>query len=88
MEKCKVEGCDNKHKAKGYCRKHYDKFLKYGDPLFTKCCEIKKCKVEGCENKYLAKGYCKKHYYRFKRHGDPLIVQKNNTWKYSGGDSQ
>ena len=84
MEECKVEGCENKHRAKGYCQKHYDKFKKYGDPLITKE-KINKCTVNGCENKHKAKGYCVKHYYRFKKHGDPLIVQKNNIWKYSDG---
>jgi len=33
MNKCKVEGCENKHKAKGYCEKHYMTFRKYGKIL-------------------------------------------------------
>ncbi len=36
MKTCKVNGCDNKYFSLGYCRKHYKKFKKYGDPLFTK----------------------------------------------------
>lgn len=28
---CKVDGCENKHYAKGYCRKHYDQMKKYGE---------------------------------------------------------
>lgn len=32
--KCKVLDChSDNHKAKGYCPRHYKKFLKYGDPL-------------------------------------------------------
>lgn len=31
MKKCKIDGCENKHCAKGYCGKHYSKFNKYGD---------------------------------------------------------
>jgi len=27
---CKVGGCKNKYYAKGYCKKHYDQFKKYG----------------------------------------------------------
>ncbi len=30
---CSVEGCDKPHSAKGYCGKHYRKWLRYGDPL-------------------------------------------------------
>ena len=27
---CSVEGCNNKHKAKGYCNKHYYQFKRHG----------------------------------------------------------
>lgn len=30
MKTCKVEGCNGKHKAKGYCDKHYQQYKKYG----------------------------------------------------------
>lgn len=33
-KKCSI--CKNKHLALGYCRSHYIKFRKYGDPLFKK----------------------------------------------------
>ena len=33
MKICSIPDCDKKHYAKGYCRKHYEKFRKYGDPL-------------------------------------------------------
>lgn len=33
MKFCSVDGCENKHEAKGYCKKHYRTFKKYGDPL-------------------------------------------------------
>jgi len=35
MKTCEVEGCNNKIEAKGYCRKHYNRQWKYGDPLYT-----------------------------------------------------
>ena len=31
MITCKFEGCDSKHKAKGYCQKHYRRLQRHGD---------------------------------------------------------
>ena len=36
MKKCKVEGCNSKHRARGYCNKHYKQFMKYGEIKRTK----------------------------------------------------
>lgn len=33
---CSISGCGNPRLAKGWCRKHYLRWYKYGDPLFTK----------------------------------------------------
>jgi len=34
---CKIQGCTNKgYITRGMCYKHYRRWLKYGDPLFTK----------------------------------------------------
>ncbi len=59
MQKCSVEGCDQKHKGHGYCAKHYQRYKKHGNPDSP----IKKCSVEGCENPYKSNGYCAKHVY-------------------------
>jgi hypothetical protein len=32
---CKIENCERKYYSKGYCLKHYMRFKKHGDPLFT-----------------------------------------------------
>jgi len=36
VEICKVEGCDNKYYGLGFCNKHWQRFKKYGDPLYVK----------------------------------------------------
>lgn len=36
MKKCSVEGCNNKHYGKGYCRKHYDQIRRHGKIIKTK----------------------------------------------------
>jgi hypothetical protein len=58
---CSVEGCNKKHKAKGYCQKHYDQFRKYGyipektlrSPSeiikYEDCAEIVLCNKQGEE---------------------------------------
>lgn len=33
---CSVEACDGRHRCKGYCGKHYQMWLKWGDPLVNK----------------------------------------------------
>lgn len=35
MSKCQIKECNNKYHAKGYCNKHYIRYKKHGDPLFT-----------------------------------------------------
>lgn len=36
MQVCSIEGCNEKHNAKGYCQFHYDSYRYYGDPLKSK----------------------------------------------------
>ena len=80
MEKkiCSIDGCERDVKAKGYCNKHYRRFNKYGNPLYTVINRDHDdiCSIEGCEGKHLSKGFCNKHYQRFNNYGDPLYVEK------------
>lgn len=71
---CKVEGCNNRYIAKGYCGKHYQKFKKYGDPLYFEVNMDRDpiCTIDGCNNPHEAKGYCHKHYVKYKKYDDPL----------------
>ena len=73
MRICKIDNCESKYYALGYCNKHYTRFRKYGDPLKThpKYEHDDLCKVNGCNNKYYGLGYCSKHWMRFKNHDDP-----------------
>lgn len=76
MKTCSVEGCNRKHHARGYCEKHYHKWLKHADLLIDKEIHEKResiCIVEGCHNNHEAKGYCVKHYKKYLKYGNPLI---------------
>jgi len=35
MDICKIKDCNNVIHAKGLCNKHYRRYLKYGNPLYT-----------------------------------------------------
>lgn len=35
MKMCKVEGCNGKHVAKGYCKKHYQQYKRHGHIIRT-----------------------------------------------------
>lgn len=77
--KCTVEGCNEKHASKGYCRSHYYRYKRYGNPSVVKQVQAKNsdgsCKIKDCKRKHHAKGYCKHHHYRWVKYGDPLYIR-------------
>lgn len=32
MKLCSVEGCEARHNCRGFCKKHYTRYLRHGDP--------------------------------------------------------
>ena len=71
---CSVEGCENKHWAKEFCKSHYKKWRRFGDPLHVVNYVTMICSFEGCEVKHQAYGYCNMHYNKWKRFGDPKHI--------------
>jgi hypothetical protein len=57
-EKCKVEGCKQAYRAKGYCRKHYLAWRR-GD--LGKKQRYNTCSKEGCRKPTVAAGRCEEH---------------------------
>jgi len=55
--KCDVDGCDNKHLAKGFCRKHYQRLKINGNLDNIKFCNYKKCRLAATSY-----GFCDDHY--------------------------
>lgn len=75
---CKVENCETKVAAKGWCGNHYRAWKKFGDPLakaphFLEQ-QITTCQIDDCDKPKKSNRMCGMHLSRVMRHGDPLYV--------------
>lgn len=80
---CKVEGCEGRYYAKGFCVKHYHKNRLQQKEKDAKASSLKTatitervCQVPGCQKKYFAKGFCVTHYQK-----NRLLTMKNTAKK-------
>ena len=71
---CSIKNCSRSVECRGWCKMHYTRWRRHGDPEFRKK-GGKSCSVPGCESRYEGRGYCHTHLYRFKVNGDPLKVR-------------
>jgi hypothetical protein len=83
MNVCSVENCWNHVMAAGFCSKHYQKNLKYGDPLagITYHPTGQICSADGCHEKAKSLGFCIKHYTRMRKYGNTETVLKGERGK-------
>lgn len=74
MEKCSIPDCPRPRAARGWCRPHWKRWSRHGDPLAGGAPRERdrKCSVPGCDAKHDARGYCSGHYARVQKYGDPL----------------
>lgn len=82
-KQCSVDGCGGIYHSKGFCKKHYERFRKHGDPL-RKRKTRPMCDVEGCDQPHYCKGFCAKHHWRFKTHGNPLVTTRKSVCEIEG----
>ncbi len=75
MKGCKFPGCENEHRAKGYCAKHWMRWRVHGTPYLPKQLLSRLCQVTYCMKKYFALGFCMKHHRRFYKYGNPFFIK-------------
>lgn len=81
---CELDGCDRPHCARGWCRRHYLRWWRDGDPGPARIPKLNRkpwlrerapgergCDVNGCDRPHAAKGWCSMHYDRVRRDGEP-----------------
>ncbi|MDE1839961.1 MAG: hypothetical protein KGH87_08590 [Thaumarchaeota archaeon] len=73
MNICKIENCTNNSHSLGYCKHHYDKIKRHGDPFFVHKRQL--CKI--CNEPAVAHKLCNKHYHRLRIHNDPEKTLRN-----------
>lgn len=65
---CEVSGCGQRHKARGFCNRHYRAAVVAGELIVGR---TKECYVAGCGQQYgIIRGFCPKHYKTAFRVGD------------------
>lgn len=70
---CAVHNCDSLKDVRGWCRKHYQRWRKTGDPEAVLTVQKPDaCTIEGCERPVHGRGLCGAHWNRQHRHGHPL----------------
>lgn len=65
---CSVETCETVPVARGWCDKHYRRWIKFKDPIVLPD-GSRICAVPECGKPHDARGLCSMHYHRMKRHG-------------------
>lgn len=73
LKPCTMEGCDRPHYSRSWCRRHYDRWRRHGQPNAGRSHRsrpVRICIVDGCVNPHAALQLCHSHYTRQRKHGD------------------
>lgn len=77
---CKIDGCASRVEARGWCKKHYTRWWRHGDPFGAAPTRPRaQCQIDGCDEDAHGRGWCSLHYQRWLRRGDPLWTQADTS---------
>lgn len=81
-QKCKADNCNELNDSHGYCRKHWRRIERNGDPLIVKSRRVlTQCKAPGCQKDIHSNEYCKRHFAIWERNGLPYrFIASAITW--------
>ncbi len=71
---CSIQDCPHPAIKRGYCNRHYKRWLRHGDPLgggHDRTPGRKTCKARYCDRLVVGHGWCVKHYNRWIAGKDP-----------------
>ena len=72
MRHCGIPGCEQPHRARGWCKDHYSAWYQNGDPLlWRRQPNLGVCSAPGCSKRPRSRtaAYCEMHYGRMRRNG-------------------
>jgi hypothetical protein len=95
MRYCSIKDCTNKHQAKNFCRVHYKRFKRHGNPMakkpLRKVPSFDGCKINDCDRGHYAKKLCSLHWHRLNKNQSletPIFGSEQrikhplyNTWR-------
>lgn len=78
---CSIDGCGSAHYGRGWCRAHWKRWRRWGDPTHVplRTVGVAPCSVDDCEKLVTARGLCTAHYTRLVRHGSPTARRRGEV---------
>ena len=67
---CSVADCERRHYGRGYCRTHWTRWRRHGDPSARPARRQRLCGIESCGRQHSGRGLCAAHLARLNATGD------------------
>lgn len=78
---CKIDGCPNVVRARGWCTRHYKAWLHgadLGPATDGRLKPVMECSIDGCSRRAKGRTWCGTHYRRWIVYGDPTFTKRPN----------